>query len=412
VSAVTAAPLVQHALDNGLRVVVRENHAAPAVAVNLWYEVGSRHEEPGRTGLAHLFEHLMFEGSRNVGSGEHFALLEPLGAGLNASTSFDRTNYYETVPSGALDLALWLEADRMGGLLDALDLPSLDNQRDVVKNERRQSYDNRPYGTAWERLFALGFADPHPYHHMPIGSMDDLDAASLDDVRAFFSRHYGPDNAVLTIVGDVTAEAALAAAARWFDPLAPIGAAAPPPAVAPTPITSALLDEVREDVPASASYLLWQLPADPDPVCDAAALAIRIVADGPSSRLQNRLVRREERAQAVGGEVERLVGGASAGIVIVRARDGIESAALEDAVAEEFARLAATGPTPRELAQALALITREQLEQTASFGGAADELSHYASLFGDPVLADTVVDRLAAVTPEQIAAVAARFAPS
>jgi len=144
-----AAPLLQQRLDNGLRVVVREDHTAPAVAVNLWYGVGSRHELPGRTGLAHLFEHLMFQGSAHVRSGEHFGLLEPLGASLNATTSFDRTNYFETVPTGALDLALWLEADRMGGLLAALDQPNLDNQRDVVKNERRQTHDNRPYGTAW-----------------------------------------------------------------------------------------------------------------------------------------------------------------------------------------------------------------------------------------------------------------------
>lgn len=406
-------PVVQHTLGNGLRVQVREKHAAPAVAVNIWYGVGSRHEEPHRTGLAHLFEHLMFEGSRNVASGEHFALLEPLGAGLNASTSFDRTNYYETVPTGALDLALWLEADRMGGLLEALDQANLDNQRDVVKNERRQSYDNRPYGTAWERLFALGFDDPHPYHHMPIGSMADLDAASLGDVRAFFSRFYGPDNAVLTIVGDTTPDVAIAAAERWFAGLAPVGAAAgtPPAPLRPRPIGGPRLEEVREDVPAAATYQLWQLPPDPDPVCDAAALALRVVADGPSSRLQNRLVRREERAQAVGGALERLVGGASAAIVIVRARDGVEAASLEEAVAEEFARLAETGPTERELAQALALATREQLEETASFGGEADELSHYGSLFGDPDLADTVVDRLAAVTGDQVAAAAAGFRP-
>lgn len=399
------APLVQERLDNGLRIVVREDHTAPAVAVNLWYGVGSRHELPGRTGLAHLFEHLMFQGSAHVASGEHFGVLEPLGASLNATTSFDRTNYFETVPTGALDLALWLEADRMGGLLEALDQPNLDNQRDVVKNERRQTHDNRPYGTAWERLFALTFPEDHAYHHLPIGSMADLDAASLADVRAFFTEHYSPGNAVLTMVGDVTAAAAVAAATRWFGAIPAV--ALPPAPVAPglPPLDGPRLEVVEEDVPAAASYQMWRLPADPSPEVDAAAVALRVLGDGPSSRLQVRLVRREERAASVGAGVERLVGGASTGLVIVRARPGESPEALEDAVAEELDRLAAEGPTDRELEQARAQVEREYLEETASLAGQADELSHHASLFGDPALADTVVDRLAAVTAEQVTAV-------
>ncbi len=397
-----AAPLLQERLDNGLRVVVREDHTAPAVAVNLWYGVGSRHEPPGRTGLAHLFEHLMFQGSAHVRSGEHFGLLEPLGAALNATTSFDRTNYFETVPTGALDLALWLEADRMGGLLDALDQPNLDNQRDVVKNERRQTHDNRPYGTAWERLFALAFPPDNAYHHLPIGSMADLDAASLDDVRAFFTRHYSPANAVLTMVGDVTAAAAAAAAARWFGGID--GGTVPPAPVAPTlsPLAQAHLEVVTEDVPAAASYQMWRLPPDPAPAVDAAAVALRVLGDGPSSRLQVRLVRREERAASVGAGVERLVGGSSTGLVIVRARPGESAELMEDAVVEELERLAADGPTDRELAQARAGVEREYLEETASLAGQADELSHHACLFGDAALADGVVDRLAAVTAEQV----------
>jgi len=397
-----AAPLLQERLDNGLRVVVREDHTAPAVAVNLWYGVGSRHELPGRTGLAHLFEHLMFQGSAHVHSGEHFGLLEPLGASLNATTSFDRTNYFETVPTGALDLALWLEADRMGGLLAALDQPNLDNQRDVVKNERRQTHDNRPYGTAWERLFALTFPPDNAYHHLPIGSMADLDAASLDDVRAFFTEHYSPVNAVLTMVGDVTAAAAVAAAARWFGGID--GGSVPRAPVAPTlsPLTEARLEVVAEDVPAAASYQMWRLPPDPAAAVDAAAVALRVLGDGPSSRLQVRLVRREERAASVGAGVERLVGGSSTGLVIVRARPGESVELMEDAVVEELERLAADGPTDRELAQARAGVEREYLEETASLAGQANELSHHACLFGDAALADGVVDRLAAVTAEQV----------
>ncbi len=405
----TRRPLVTATLPNGLRVVVREEATAPAVALNIWYDVGSRHETPGRTGLAHLFEHLMFQGSANVASGDHFGLLEPIGASLNATTSFDRTNYFETVPTGALDLALWLEADRMGGLLAALDQANLDNQRDVVKNERRQSYDNRPYGTAYERLFALAFPDGHPYHHMPIGSMDDLDAASLADVRAFFSAHYGPGNAVLTLVGNVAAGDALARVERYFGGIPAVPAPPEPQAPGAAPVDGPLLEVVTADVPAAAAYLMWRLPPDGDAACDAAAVALRVLADGPSSRLEVRLVRREESAQGVGGGVERLVGGSSVGLVTVRARDGHAIADLEAAVAQELARLAADGPTDRELAQARAGAEREYLEETATFAGQADELGRHATLFGDPALADTVVDRLAAVTAADVAAVTAAW---
>ena len=172
----------QRTLDNGLRVIVAPDHLAPVVAINIWYVVGSRHEQPGRTGFAHLFEHFMFQGSRHVTKAEHFSIIQSAGGVNNATTYFDRTNYFETLPSHQLELALWLEADRMATLLDALDQENLDNQREVVKNEKRQSYDNRPYGSFYEKLMAAVFPPDHPYHHTPIGSMEDLDAASLDDV--------------------------------------------------------------------------------------------------------------------------------------------------------------------------------------------------------------------------------------
>ena len=193
----------EHRLANGLRVVLSEDHLTPVAAVCLWYDVGSRHEVKGRTGLAHLFEHLMFQGSASVKGNGHFELVQGAGGSLNGTTSFERTNYFETMPAHQVELALWLEADRMGSLLTALDQESLDNQRDVVKNERRQRYDNVPYGTAFERLAALAYPDGHPYHHTPIGSMADLDAASLEDARAFFRTYYAPGNAVLAVVGDI-----------------------------------------------------------------------------------------------------------------------------------------------------------------------------------------------------------------
>jgi predicted Zn-dependent peptidase len=195
-------PIETYTLANGLRVILSEDHTAPLVAVNLWYHVGSANERAGRTGFAHLFEHMLFQGSENVAANEHFELVQRAGGTLNGSTWLDRTNYYETVPSNQLALALWLEADRMGRLLPAMTQQKLDTQRDVVKNERRWSVDNQPYGTWWERLPALCFPSEHPFHHSLIGSMEDLDAAALEDVAEFFATYYTPDNAVLTIAGD------------------------------------------------------------------------------------------------------------------------------------------------------------------------------------------------------------------
>ena len=209
----------QRTLDNGLRVIVAPDHLAPVVAINIWYVVGSRHEQPGRTGFAHLFEHFMFQGSRHVTKAEHFSIIQSAGGVNNATTYFDRTNYFETLPSHQYELGLWLEADRMATLLDALDQENLDNQREVVKNEKRQSYDNRPYGSFYEKLMAAVFPPEHPYHHVPIGSMEDLNAASVDDVVSFFRTWYAPNNAVLSIVGDVDEEEAHAAAARLFGPI-------------------------------------------------------------------------------------------------------------------------------------------------------------------------------------------------
>src|SRR5712672_1419844 len=195
-------PIETFQLPNGLRVILSEDHTAPLVAVNLWYHVGSANERAGRTGFAHLFEHMLFQGSANVGANEHFELVQRAGGTLNGSTWLDRTNYFETVPSNQLELAIWLEADRMGTLLDALSQENLDNQREVVKNEKRWSYDNRPYGSWNEKLQEHLFPEDHPYHHSTIGSMADLDAASVDDVSAFFRTWYAPNNAVLALAGD------------------------------------------------------------------------------------------------------------------------------------------------------------------------------------------------------------------
>src|SRR5262245_29949634 len=213
-------PIETFQLDNGLFVSLSEDHTAPIVAVNLWYHVGSANERAGRTGFAHLFEHMLFQGSADVAANEHFELVQRAGGTLNGSTWLDRTNYYETVPSNQLELVLWLEANRMGKLLPAMTQQKLDTQRDVVKNERRWSMDNQPYGTWWEKLPALCFPPEHPFHHSLIGSMLDLDAASLDDVRQFFETYYTPENAVLTIAGDFDPGQARRWVEQYFAPVA------------------------------------------------------------------------------------------------------------------------------------------------------------------------------------------------
>ena len=209
-------PIREHRLANGLRLFLIVDRTAPIAAVNIWYHVGSKDERAGRTGFAHLFEHLMFQGSENVTKAEHLTLVESIGGEGNATTWLDRTNYFATVPAEWAELILWMEADRLGTLLTALDQANLDNQRDVVKNEKRSSYDNQPYGSAYIELFALAYPKGHPYHHPTIGSMEDLDAASLEDVRSFFTTWYAPNNAVLTVVGDIDEEEIIAAVERHF----------------------------------------------------------------------------------------------------------------------------------------------------------------------------------------------------
>ncbi|NJD10488.1 MAG: insulinase family protein, partial [Gemmatimonadetes bacterium] len=220
-------PIERFALTNGMRVVLSRDPRAPVVAVNLWYNVGSRNERAGRTGFAHLFEHMMFQGSAHVPEMAHFALIEKAGGSLNGSTWLDRTNYYETVPAHYLELAFWLESDRLGWLLPAMTQQKLDNQRDVVKNERRWRVDNQPYGDWDERMQALLFPPEHPYHHSVIGSMADLDSASLEDVEQFFRTYYAPNNAVLSVCGDYDAAQVGALIERFFGDI-PAGPARPP----------------------------------------------------------------------------------------------------------------------------------------------------------------------------------------
>jgi predicted Zn-dependent peptidase len=398
----------EHRLDNGLRVVLSEDHQTPVAAVCLWYDVGSRHEAKGRTGLAHLFEHLMFQGSAQVKGNGHFELVQGAGGSLNGTTSFERTNYFETMPAHQLELALWLEADRMGSLLAAMDEESMENQRDVVKNERRQRYDNVPYGTAFEKLTALVYPAGHPYHHTPIGSMADLDAASLEDAQRFFRTYYAPNNAVLSVVGDIDPERTLAWIEKYFGSIpAHDGKQPPREGTLPDIIGEQLREVVEEEVPARALMAAYRLPHDGSREADAADLALTVLGGGESSRLYNRLVRRDQLAVTAGLGLLRLAGAPSLGWLDVKASGDAEIADIEAAVDEELARFATGGPSPEEMECAQAQLEREWLDRLATVSGRADELCRYAVLFGDPQLALTAVRRVLEITPEEVRAVAA-----
>ena len=282
-------PYTRHTLDNGLDVLIHEDHGCPIVAVNLWYHVGSKNEKPGRTGFAHLFEHLMFEGSQHYDKG-YFHPLQEAGALLNGSTNADRTNYWEVVPRNALELALWMESDRMGYLLPALTDAKFENQREVVLNERRQNYENRPYGFASMAVVEALYPPDHPYHWMTIGGADDIRAARLDDVRAFFQTYYRPRNASLALAGDVDTDEALALVTRYFGDL---DAGDEPPrvdAAPPGPIVSELRLLLEDRVELPRLYISWHSPAlfaKDDAELD---LVAEVLASGKTSRLYRTLV--------------------------------------------------------------------------------------------------------------------------
>ncbi|MBR7743797.1 insulinase family protein [Phycicoccus sp. BSK3Z-2] len=402
-------PIHERTLPNGLRVVVSPDHTVPTATVNIWVGVGSRHEEVGHTGFAHLFEHLMFQGSRQVGNGEHFALLHAEGARLNATTWFDRTNYFETVPTGALELALWLEADRHGHLLDAVTQESLDTQRDVVKEEKRQRYDNQPYGNALTDVYAAVFPEGHPYHHPTIGSMEDLDAASLEDVHDFFRRFYAPDNTVLTVCGDVEPDEAFALVEKHFGDLG--GRAEGVREVLPQvpPLDGPVRVERREAVPNDRLHVGFRLPVDGTDELLAASMALDCLAGLASSRLVRRLVRREQTAVGAHAAAWGFVDGVSLGFVVVDVAPGADAEAVEAAICEELVRLASDGPTDAELEASIAQSERSWLGALAGQEERADLLSRYALLRGDPHVVNTHLDRLRAVTAEGVAEAAGRW---
>lgn len=390
-------------LKNGLRVIMHEDHSTPIVAVNVWYHVGSKNEVVGRTGFAHLFEHMMFQGSKNYDA-DYFTPLQEAGANINGSTTSDRTNYYEVVPSNFLELALFMEADRMGGLLDAMTIEKLNNQRDVVKNERRQRVDNQPYGTAGERIGEIMFPKGHPYNWSVIGSLDDLSAASLEDVKGFFRQYYVPNNASLVIAGDFDPKQAKQWAEKYFGSIAK-GAAI----TRPNPARPALDKEVRvtveETVPLPRVYMVWHSVPQGDKEEAALDILGSILSNGRGSRLQSNLVYEKKLAQNIGaGNGTREVAGTFQVTATASPNKTLEE--IEREINIEIERIQKTPPTTDELSRSL-----NQIEAGTIFGlqnilGKADSLNSNAVFYGKPDLFQKQLDEYRAVTPADIQRVA------
>ncbi|KTE01002.1 M16 family metallopeptidase [Sphingopyxis sp. H115] len=402
-------PYQSFTLDNGLRVIVHEDRKAPVVAVSVWYRVGSKHEPKGKTGFAHLFEHLMFNGSENA-PGDFFEPLQQVGAtDSNGTTNVDRTNYFETVPTGALDRALFLESDRMGHLLGAVTQEKLDNQRGVVQNEKRQG-DNNPYGLLRYEIFENLFPTGHPYHHSTIGSMADLDAASLDDVKKWFTDNYGPNNAVLVLAGDVDVATAKAKVQEWFGDI-PRGPAVAMPATSVPTLPAPLAKEVKDLIPTTRIYRMWAIPGLNDPEAVPLQMAMGVLGGLSSSRLDNALVRRDPVAVSVSAFAQPFE---DAGILLVQAdvKDGVDPAHVSKRLDEEIASFLASGPTADELQRTAASYlagTISGLESVGGFGGKAVTLAEGALYSNDPAYYKVELDRMAKATPEQVKAVAQKW---
>lgn len=402
-SSLAGLNILTHTLDNGLRLVMNPDSRVPTVAVAVYYDVGSRDEEPGRSGFAHLFEHMMFQGSANVAKAEHFTLINSRGGSANGTTSRDRTNYYQTLPSNELELGIWLEADRMRSL--SITEENFENQRQTVMEERRQSYDNRPYGNAFLRIDELLYGDYFPYAHSVIGDMEDLQRAPLEDVQAFFDAYYGPNNAVIAIAGDFEPEVAIAIVEREFGPIP----SRPRPAYEPGEFTPRQ-GEVREtmvDPNATLPALLISHPIPPMRESDHYALEVLsvILSDGDSSRLRQSLIKKRELAASISAfTYDRRGPDAFAFWAVAAGGKSLDE--LEKAIEEEVQKIAQEGIRERELEKA-----KNRIRAHFTFGlesnlRRAMELAEHELYYGDANLLKTALDPYLAVTAEDIQRVA------
>ena len=393
-------PFQQYTLSNGLTVILHKDQTSSVAALMMMYHVGSKNEKPGRTGFAHLFEHVMFKGSAHVADGEHFKLLQEVGGNINGSTSEDRTNYFEVVPSNYLELALYLESDRMGYLLDAVNQAKLDNQRDVVKNERRQNYDNQPYGTAYEKIAKALYPPDHPYSWPVIGSMADLSAAALEDVKQFFRTYYAPNNACLVITGNFDEGQAKQWIEKYFGPI-PRGAAFDRPKAWPVRLEADKRLVFEDKVQLPRLYMTWpsaRMNTREDAVLDVLS---DILGSGKNSRLYKALVYEKQIAQSVscgqgGSEI------AGEFQITVTAKPGKSLAEMEKAVTEELDKLLKGGVTQREIETSLNNLEARRINGIATALGQSSVLATYFTLTGDAENFNREPERYKGITPEEV----------
>lgn len=407
-----SVPHTQFQLPNGLNVILHRDTSVPVVALNVWYHVGSGHERPGRTGFAHLFEHVMFEGSMHVPEGSFDSWLEAAGANNNGSTSVDRTNYYIDLPANALDLALFLESDRMAFLLDDKAPDKINGQRDVVKNEKRQSVDNQPYGQAFIELPAMLYPPGHPYSWSTIGSMEDLTAASFEDVARFFRTYYVPNNASLVIAGDINIEETRKLVEKWFADV-PRGKPVPPLS-APVPVLDGVKRKTISDrVQLPRLYLGWHSPAHLQPGDATLDIAANLLSGGKNSRLYRRLVYDLQIAQDVSAFQQSQALGSNF-FIIATARPGESLDKLQAVIDEELDKLRKTAPEAREVTRAVNQIEANfyrNMERVGGFGGKADQLNAYYKAAGTPDYFAKDLARYQSVTAEDVRAAINQYLP-
>ncbi len=397
----------QYTLSNGLTVLLHEDHSAPVTAAVVIYHVGSKNEMPKRTGFAHLFEHMMFQGSQNVGDEQHFKFLQEIGANINGSTNNDRTNYFEIVPSNYLELALWLESDRMGFLLPAMTQEKLDNQRDVVKNERRQRVDNQPYGTAGEKIDKALYPEGHPYSWPVIGYMEDLSAASLDDVTEFFRLYYAPNNAVLSIAGDINPNQTKEWVQKYFGDI-PQGNEIERPGVQLVTLKDSKRMMFEDKVQLPRLYMTW--PSAQRNTRDDAVLDVLtdILSSGKNSRLYKSLVYEQQIAQSLfsyqnGSEIAGEVG------IVVTAKPEKTLTEIESAVQVQLERVLKDGVTLKEIQTSLNNKESSLINSRATVFGKANSLATYFALTGDPNNINKEFDRFKGITPNEVLGVAKKY---
>ncbi len=393
-------------LDNGLRVVMSVDNSVPVVAVDVWYHVGSGYEEEGRSGFAHLFEHMMFEGSANIDKGEHFEHVSNAGGTMNGSTTQDRTNYWEILPANRLNLGLWLESDRMRSLVVTSE--KFENQRETVKEERRQRIDNEPYGASFLASDTLSYRHATPYMHTVIGRMDDLDAAEVEDVQAFFDRYYKPSNAVLVIVGDINIKDTKKMVEEYFGDIA---GAEPIPVPSPQePLNKGhvrqVLDDPKANVP--AAFMSWIIPPHKSEETPALSLLSKIMIDGESSRLHKRLVKDEEAAFGVFGWVDGRLG-SSLFRVIAASNAGVDIETCESLVLEEIEKIRTNGITEDELQKAKIQFKAGFIQDRQTVLSKAESIHHYILFHDDLSYINKELDAYMAVTVADIQAVAKKY---